>query len=201
MSLGWHCSFRMGDGKRNLWSQSPVRTSHCETMLSVEALTSLWPSRLQLQTHKHMAFLNLVGTFKSLQCGQVKDGCLWVFLYIKWDMSQAVMPTPPAGVYNESYHKEQTGWMCALIILAMPRVRKSQMTMRPSLQPTASRVPQRLKVQVRAMLIQSRVPSASWQHKTHNWFSVQKYQLRLLSGYSISQWLVTYLWIVLPERF
>lgn len=60
-----------------------------------------------------------------------------------------------------SHHKEQTGWMCALMILAMPLVRKSQMTMRPSLQPTASRVPQRLKVQVRAMLIQSRVPSAS----------------------------------------
>lgn len=55
MSLGWHCSFRMGEGKRNLWSQSPVRTSHCETMLSVEALTSLWPSRLQLHTHKQIA--------------------------------------------------------------------------------------------------------------------------------------------------
>lgn len=48
MSLGWYCSLRMGDGKRNLWSQSPVRTSHWETMLSVEALTSLCPSRLQL---------------------------------------------------------------------------------------------------------------------------------------------------------
>lgn len=35
------------------------------------------------------------------------------------------------------------------------------MTMRPSLQPTASSVPQRLKVQVRAMLMQSSVPSAS----------------------------------------
>lgn len=68
-------------------------------------------------------------------------------------------------LYSTSYHKEHTGWMCALMILAMPRVRKSQMTMRPSLQPTASRVPQRLNVQVRAMLIQSRVPSASWQRK------------------------------------
>lgn len=47
------------------------------------------------------------------------------------------------------------------MILAMPLVRKSQMTMRPSLQPTASSVPQRLKVQVRAMLMQSSVPSAS----------------------------------------
>lgn len=35
------------------------------------------------------------------------------------------------------------------------------MTMRPSLQPTASSVPQRLKVQVKAMLMQSSVPSAS----------------------------------------
>lgn len=51
--------------------------------------------------------------------------------------------------------------MWALMILAMPLVRKSQMTMRPSLQPTASSVPQRLKVQVRAMLMQSSVPSAS----------------------------------------
>lgn len=58
MSLGWHCSFRMGEGKRNLWSQSPVRTSHCDTMLSVEALTSLWPSRLQLRTHKQVTFFN-----------------------------------------------------------------------------------------------------------------------------------------------
>lgn len=58
MSLGWHCSFRMGEGKRNLWSQSPVRTSHCDTMLSVEALTSLWPSRLQLHTRKHVTFFN-----------------------------------------------------------------------------------------------------------------------------------------------
>lgn len=60
-----------------------------------------------------------------------------------------------------SHHKEHTGWICALIILAMPRVKKSQITIRPSLQPTANSVPQRLNVQVRAMLIQSRVPSAS----------------------------------------
>lgn len=51
--------------------------------------------------------------------------------------------------------------MWALMILAIPLVRKSQMTMRPSLQPTASSVPQRLKVQVKAMLMQSSVPSAS----------------------------------------
>lgn len=47
-SLGWNWSLRIGEGKRNLWSQSPVSTSHKDTMLSVEALTSLCPSRLQL---------------------------------------------------------------------------------------------------------------------------------------------------------
>lgn len=52
MSLGWYWSFRIGEGKRNLWSQSPVRTSHWETILSVEALTSLWPSLLQLRICK-----------------------------------------------------------------------------------------------------------------------------------------------------
>lgn len=65
-------------------------------------------------------------------------------------------------VTRSSHHSEHTGWMWALMILAMPRVRKSQMTILPSLQPTASSVPQRLKVQVSAMLMQSRVPSASY---------------------------------------
>lgn len=81
------------------------------------------------------------------------------------------------SIYHVSHHNEQTGWMCALMILAMPRVRKSQMTIRPSLQPTANRVPQRLKVQVRAMLIQSRVPSASWQI-THTTFSLETVFIR-----------------------
>lgn len=71
--------------------------------------------------------------------------------------------TPSGSKYEAlPYQSEQTGWMWALMILAIPLVRKSQMTMRPSLQPTASSVPQRLKVQVRAMLMQSNVPSASW---------------------------------------
>lgn len=69
MSLGWHCSFRMGEGKRNLWSQSPVRTSHCETMLSVEALTSLCPSRLQLHTHTKIEHSVI----------SVKGGCVWMY--------------------------------------------------------------------------------------------------------------------------
>uniref|UniRef100_A0A8W7Q264 Uncharacterized protein n=1 Tax=Anopheles coluzzii TaxID=1518534 RepID=A0A8W7Q264_ANOCL len=38
-------------------------------------------------------------------------------------------------------HKLHTGCTWAEMIFAMPRVRKSQMTTRPSLQPTASRVP------------------------------------------------------------
>jgi hypothetical protein len=68
-----------------------------------------------------------------------------------------------------------SGWTWAVMILAMPRVRKSQMTIRPSLQPTAKRVPNLLKKcqiiicmkqdllkqQVTAIEIQSREPSNS----------------------------------------
>ena len=60
-----------------------------------------------------------------------------------------------------NYHKEQTGWTCALIILAIPLVRKSHTTIRPSLQPTANNVPRLLNVQVTAMDMQSRAPSNS----------------------------------------
>lgn len=48
------------------------------------------------------------------------------------------------------------------MILAMPRVRKSQSTSLPSLQPTARRVPCLLNAQVIAMLTQSKVPSKSY---------------------------------------
>lgn len=44
-----------------------------------------------------------------------------------------------------------TGWTWADIILAMPLVRKSQITMRPSLQPTARSVPRLLKAHVTAI--------------------------------------------------
>lgn len=57
--------------------------------------------------------------------------------------------------------KLQTGCTCAEKTLAIPRVKKSQMTMRPSLQPTARRVPYLLKAQVSAKDMQSRVPSNS----------------------------------------
>ena len=57
--------------------------------------------------------------------------------------------------------REHTGCTWALMTLAMPRVRKSQMTIRPSLQPTANNVPWRLKAQVTAMLTQSKAPSKS----------------------------------------
>jgi len=54
-----------------------------------------------------------------------------------------------------------TGCTWAEIIFAMPRVRKSQITMRPSLQPTAKRVPYLLKAHVTASEMQSREPSNS----------------------------------------
>lgn len=57
--------------------------------------------------------------------------------------------------------KLTTGCTWALIILQIPRVRKSQITIRPSLQPTASNVPRRLKTQVTANETQSRDPSNS----------------------------------------
>lgn len=57
---------------------------------------------------------------------------------------------------------EQTGWTWALITLAIPLVKKSHKTMRPSLQPTAKMVPCRLNTHVTAMLTQSKAPSNSW---------------------------------------
>lgn len=58
-----------------------------------------------------------------------------------------------------------TGCTCAEMILAMPLVRKSQITMRPSLQPTANKVPRLLKAQVTAIDWQSKVPSNSYKAK------------------------------------
>jgi len=63
------------------------------------------------------------------------------------------------------YHNVQTGCTCALIILAIPRVRKSQITIRPSLHPTTSNVPCLLKAHVIAMLTQSNAPSNSCNYK------------------------------------
>jgi hypothetical protein len=59
------------------------------------------------------------------------------------------------------YLIEQTGCIWADIILAMPRVRKSHSTIRPSLQPTANNVPLLLNAHVTAREIQSRAPSNS----------------------------------------
>ena len=63
---------------------------------------------------------------------------------------------------------EQIGWTWAEIIFAIPRVRKSQITMRPSLHPTARSVPYLLKQHVTASEIQSKAPSYSsgkfWQN-------------------------------------
>lgn len=58
----------------------------------------------------------------------------------------------------------QTGYTCAEMDLAMPRVKKSQMNILPSLQPTARSVPRRLKAQVAAREIESRLPSNSWKN-------------------------------------
>lgn len=62
----------------------------------------------------------------------------------------------------ETYLTEQIGWQrWAAKFLATPRVKKSHITMRPSLQPTAKRLPLRLKEQQMAKLEQSRTPSNS----------------------------------------
>lgn len=55
-----------------------------------------------------------------------------------------------------------TGWTWADIILAMPLVKKSHITIRPSLQPTAKRVPRLLNWHVTAIERESKVPSNSW---------------------------------------
>ena len=60
-----------------------------------------------------------------------------------------------------SYVSEQTGWTWACMIFAIPLVRKSQMTILPSLHPTARRVPNLLNWHVTAIVTQSRVPSFS----------------------------------------
>lgn len=59
------------------------------------------------------------------------------------------------------YLKEHTGWTWALTILAIPLVKKSQITILPSLHPTASSVPLLLKEHVTAREIQSKAPSNS----------------------------------------
>lgn len=74
--------------------------------------------------------------------------------------SEAKMSVKVTAI-EQSDLSEQTGWTWAEMILAMPLVKKSQMTMRPSLQPTASDEPRRLKEQVTAKDMQSSAPSNS----------------------------------------
>ena len=102
---GWNWTFNTGDGNLNRWSLSPVRTSHTETVLSVDVETILCP--------------------------------------------------------DLDHEREHTGCTCAWMILAIPRVKKSHITIRPSLQPTAKSVPNLLNWHVIAIVIQSRVPSFS----------------------------------------
>lgn len=59
----------------------------------------------------------------------------------------------------------QTGCTWAVIILAIPLVKKSHITIRPSLQPTANKVPLLLNAHVTAMDKESRVPSNSLNRK------------------------------------
>lgn len=125
--LGWNWTFKIGDGNLYFCSHSPDNTSHMQTLLSVEALKSLWPFLDQLKSKFYFNFLNNVIIKKNLL----------------------------------QYLKEQTGWTWALMILAIPLVKKSQMTILPSLHPTANKVPLLLKVQVTAREIQSNVPSNS----------------------------------------
>lgn len=68
-------------------------------------------------------------------------------------------PGPKLSTSHVTCLREVIGWMWQLHILAIPLVMKSQMAMRPSLQPTASCVPLLLKEQVRASLPESRIPS------------------------------------------
>lgn len=56
----------------------------------------------------------------------------------------------------------QTGCTWAVIILAIPLVKKSHITIRPSLHPTASKVPLLLNEHVPAKDKESRVPSNSY---------------------------------------
>ena len=64
-------------------------------------------------------------------------------------------------ITDKAYLTHETGWMCATITLATPRVKKSQITSRPSLQPTANSDPVLLKAHVRAGLTESKLPSNS----------------------------------------
>lgn len=60
LSRGWNWTLRMGDGNRKLLSHSAVTISHIEAVLSVAALSSFLPFRLQLIKWNVWAFYNYV---------------------------------------------------------------------------------------------------------------------------------------------
>jgi len=86
---------------------------------------------------------------------------------------------------------EHTGWTWALIIFAIPLVRKSQMTIRPSLHPTASNVPRLLNAHVTANEMQSKAPSNSCNMKQliskySTWIKISKGNNVFLSKWHIT---------------
>lgn len=46
--LGWNWTFNIGEGNLYFWSHSPDKTSHIQTLLSVDALNNLCPFLDQL---------------------------------------------------------------------------------------------------------------------------------------------------------
>lgn len=110
-----------------------------------------------------------------LECPKCIHCCRWMLTEAKkltqkhyFDMhhtNQAIWHWKLIGIQTLWPFRDQlmlhTGWTWADMILAIPRVRKSQITMRPSLQPTANNVPYLLKAQVTANDMQSSEPSNS----------------------------------------
>ena len=76
---------------------------------------------------------------------------------------QTVLSVDDVAIQSDFFDQdnEQIGDQSALMIFAMPRVKKSQITKRPSEQPTANSEPTLLKAQHTAIDAQSNVPSNS----------------------------------------
>ena len=113
------------------------------------------------------------------------------------------------------YLTDVTGWTWALIIFAIPLVKKSQMTMRPSLQPTARREPLLLNDAVPATLTESKLPSYSCDQsikvKKSNIVSCQSFLVptdstshnhwTLLQGAISYKWMQTFVIIIFGLNF
>lgn len=84
------------------------------------------------------------------------------FKVLVTDLVGSAMASLSHLLKTRPYLRVHTGWTCAAMILAIPRVKKSHTTILPSLQPTASNVPRLLKAHVIATLTESKVPSNSY---------------------------------------